>query len=32
MIDIPADAQVPAGPDPHEDRDRAIYEGGVRYE
>ena len=27
MIDIPADAQVPAGPDPHEDRDRAIYEG-----
>ena len=28
MIDIPADAQVPAGPDPHEDRDRAIFEGG----
>lgn len=28
MIDIPADAQVPAGPDPHEDADRAIFEGG----
>ena len=27
MIDIPADAQRPAGPDPHEDNDRAIYEG-----
>lgn len=27
MIDIPADAQVPAGPDPHEDDDRAIFEG-----
>ena len=27
MIDIPDDAQRPAGPDPHEDRDRAIYEG-----
>lgn len=27
MIDIPADAQVPAGPDPHEDTDRAIFEG-----
>lgn len=27
MIDIPANAQVPAGPDPHEDNDRAIFEG-----
>lgn len=27
MIDIPADAQVPAGPDPHEDNDRVIFEG-----
>lgn len=27
MIDIPADAQVPAGPDPHEDNDRTIFEG-----
>lgn len=27
MIDIPADAQRPAGPDPHEDRDREIFEG-----
>ncbi len=27
MIDIPADAQRPAGPDPHEDDDRAIFEG-----
>lgn len=27
MIDIPSDAQVPAGPDPHEDSDRAIFEG-----
>lgn len=27
MIDIPADAQRPAGPDPHEDDNRAIFEG-----
>ena len=27
MIDIPEDAQRPAGPDPHEDADRAIFEG-----
>ena len=27
MNDIPADAQRPAGPDPHEDNNRAIYEG-----
>ena len=27
MIDIPSDAQRPAGPDPHEDNDRAIFEG-----
>nr|DAJ87811.1 MAG TPA: hypothetical protein [Caudoviricetes sp.] len=27
MINIPADAQRPAGPDPHEDADRAIFEG-----
>lgn len=27
MIDIPTDAQRPAGPDPHEDDDRAIFEG-----
>lgn len=27
MNDIPADAQRPAGPDPHEDSDRAIFEG-----
>lgn len=27
MIDIPADAQRPAGPDPHEDDGRAIFEG-----
>lgn len=27
MIDIPSDAQRPAGPDPHEDYDRAIFEG-----
>ena len=27
MIDIPSDAQRPAGPDPHEDSDRAIFEG-----
>ena len=28
MIDnIPTDAQRPAGPDPHEDNDRAIFEG-----
>ena len=27
MNDIPADAQRPAGPDPHEDDNRAIYEG-----
>lgn len=27
MINIPADAQRPAGPDPHEDDDRAIFEG-----
>lgn len=27
MIDIPADAQRPAGPDPHEDSDRVIFEG-----
>ena len=27
MIDIPADAQRPAGQDPHEDKDRAIFEG-----
>ena len=27
MIDIPVDAQRPAGPDPHEDDDRAIFEG-----
>ncbi len=26
MIDVPADAQRPAGPDPHEDTDRAIFE------
>lgn len=28
MNDIPADAQRPAGPDPHEDSDRSIFEGG----
>lgn len=27
MIDIPSDAQRPSGPDPHEDSDRAIFEG-----
>ena len=27
MIDMPDDAQRPAGPDPHEDTDRAIFEG-----
>ena len=27
MIVIPFDAQRPAGPDPHEDDDRAIFEG-----
>lgn len=27
MIEIPADAQRPVGPDPHEDTDRAIFEG-----
>ena len=27
MNDIPADAQRPAGPDPHEDSDRPIFEG-----
>lgn len=27
MIDSPADAQRPAGPDPHEDNDHAIFEG-----
>ena len=27
MIDIPDDAQRPAGPDPHEDADRTIFEG-----
>ena len=27
MINIPNDAQRPAGPDPHEDNDRAIFEG-----
>lgn len=27
MIDIPSDAQRPAGPDPHEDNDRSIFEG-----
>lgn len=27
MIDIPNDAQRPPGPDPHEDNDRAIFEG-----
>lgn len=27
MNDIPDDAQRPAGPDPHEDDNRAIYEG-----
>lgn len=27
MIDIPSDAQRPVGPDPHEDNDRAIFEG-----
>lgn len=27
MINIPDDAQRPAGPDPHEDNDRAIFEG-----
>lgn len=26
MIDIPADAQRPTGPDPHEDDGRAIFE------
>lgn len=26
MIDIPADSQRPAGPDPHEDAGRAIFE------
>ena len=29
MIDIPIDAQRPAGPDPHEDTDRAIFEDAV---
>lgn len=27
MNEIPADAQRPAGPDPHEDDNRAIFEG-----
>ena len=27
MIDIPNDAQRPTGPDPHEDNERAIFEG-----
>ena len=27
MNEVPADAQRPAGPDPHEDNDRAIFEG-----
>lgn len=27
MNDIPADAQRPAGPDPHEDNNRAVFEG-----
>ena len=27
MIDVPADAQRPAGPDPHEDSNRPIFEG-----
>lgn len=27
MIDIPVDAQRPAASDPHEDTDRAIFEG-----
>lgn len=27
MNDIPADAQRPAVPDPHEDSDRPIFEG-----
>ena len=27
MNDIPADAQRPAGPDPHEDSNRSIFEG-----
>lgn len=27
MTDIPFDAQRPTGPDPHEDNDRAIFEG-----
>lgn len=26
MIEYPADPQRPAGPDPHEDNDRAIFE------
>ena len=27
MNEIPADAQRPAGPDPHEDSNRSIFEG-----
>lgn len=29
MIDIPADAQVPPGQDPHEDANREIFDGKV---